>query len=68
MKNQYIERYESMTDQEKRRNYLALDLDMVIGGKPDLLLELLSVIQDENELSLTLRRIITDLKMELGVN
>ena len=65
---QYYERYQNMSAEEQERNYLVLDLDMAIGGKPDLLLELLSFLDfGTGEPSLTLKRIMEDLEHELGM-
>lgn len=68
MKKKYYERYHNMTEQERYKNYLSLDLDLVIGGKPELLFELLSALDfDNNEPSLLLRRIVEELEIELGI-
>ena len=65
----YIEMYQNMTEEERHKNHLVLDLDFVIGGKPDLLLELLSIIDCKDcEPSLELIRMIKALENELGVN
>lgn len=68
MKKKYYERYQNMTEQDRYKNYLSLDLDLVIGGKPELLFELLSALDfDNNEPSLLLRRIVEELEIELGI-
>lgn len=61
-------RYRAMTEEEKMRNYLAVDLDLVIGGKAELLLELISLLEGrEEEMSLILKRVIRELLEALEV-
>ena len=59
--------YENMTEEEKERNRLVMDLDLVLGGKPDRLFELLSYLDfEKQEHSLELRSIVKEMEEELG--
>jgi hypothetical protein len=60
--------YEKMLPEEKERNFLAVSLDLVIGGKAELLLELLGYLDfDGKNPSLELRHIVEELKEEMGI-
>ncbi len=64
----YEKCYETMTPLERERNRLVVDLDLVIGGKPEQLLELLSYLDFETrQPSLLLARVVRELEEELGV-
>lgn len=69
MKNEaYEDRYMTMSEEERCRNYLAVDLDLVIGGKAELLLELLDCMDGrEEEMSLTLQSVARELREILGL-
>jgi len=70
-KNQLMEhqkRYYEMTEKERNRNYMVSALDIVIGGKPDILLELVSVLEkNENSLGMTMKHVLKELRVELGI-
>ena len=60
--------YKSLPPEAKDRSYLIIDLDMVVGGRAELILELLSLIAPHrNEVSLTLKHIISEAENELGI-
>lgn len=70
-KNQLMghqKRYYEMTEQERNRNYLVSALDIVVGGKPDILLELVSILEkNKDDLGLTLKHVLNELKNELDM-
>lgn len=66
--NPYRDFYRSLTPEERERSYLVIDLDLVIGGRAELILELLSLIAPHrNEVSLTLRHVIREAEVSLGM-
>lgn len=61
----YFERFCNMTDEDRNRYYIYVDENIMIGGKPEYVMELLETMSSNP--SKVLDKALADLKMQLNI-